>query len=390
MAQAWDTHGTIASAAWFARNADPGQAPGGLAIERDFRVAVEVVESAFERILDRQAPDVVFAMNGLWAAEHAMRSVAERRGVPVVTYELVPRKGALIFGRDFAAPDMVMDGLADHQAARPLSAQESEALDALLRARMSGEGANERYFDEALQHEGEAVRAALRIQTGTRIVSAFTNLSWDTALLGKNVGFDSQFDWLVETCRIVGNRSDTTLVIRVHPAEGRWGTAQPVEQELESRVGALPPNVVLVLPDQPISSYGLLAISDLASCYTTTVGLEAAVRGIPVAVAGITHYRGRGFTTDVAARADLERVLSEPPSMTSEQVELARRYAFAFFFRLMIPFRHVGSEGGRLTGVPTSADELLPGKDPLLDFVCDRILNGGDLYLPSDLALVGS
>ena len=35
-------------------------------------------------------------------------------------------------------------------------------------------------------------------------------------------------------------------------------------------------------------------------CYTTTVGLEAAVRGIPVAVAGETHYRGRGFTSDIA------------------------------------------------------------------------------------------
>ena len=36
-----------------------------------------------------------------------------------MTYEFAPRKHALIFGRDFAAPDMVMDGLADDQAARP-------------------------------------------------------------------------------------------------------------------------------------------------------------------------------------------------------------------------------------------------------------------------------
>ena len=75
---------TSASAAWFAKSADPVDAPDGPAIERDFRVSVEGVASAFERIVDRLDPDVVFAVNGLFAAEHAMRSVAERRELPVV------------------------------------------------------------------------------------------------------------------------------------------------------------------------------------------------------------------------------------------------------------------------------------------------------------------
>jgi hypothetical protein len=378
----------IASVAWFAKSADLTRAPEGDAIERDFRVAAQAVEGAFERIVDRLAPDVVFALNGLFAAEHSMRSVAKKRGLPIVTYETTPRKGALVFGRDCAAPDLRMDGLASDQLARPLTPREAGALDAMLRARMTGEGSHERYFEEVLRHEGSSVRAALALPTDKRIISAFTNLSWDTALLGRDVAFDSQFDWLEEMCRIAGTRSDTTLVIRVHPAEGRWGTAQPVEQELATRVGGLPSNVVLVPPDRPLSSYGLLAISDLALCYTTTVGLEAAVRGIPAAVGGVTHYRGRGFTTDVAVRGDLERAIAEPPAMTPEQIELARRYAFAFFFRLMIPFAHVATERGRLTGVPVSAEALLPGRDPYLDFVCDRIIEGGELVLPPELALL--
>jgi hypothetical protein len=381
---------TIASVAWFAKSADPTAVADGPAIERDFAVSTEAVASAFERIVDRTAPDVVFAVNGLFAAEQAMRTVADRRGLPIVTYELAPRKDALIFGRDFAAPDMLMDRLANDQTSRPLSAHEERALDELLRARVSGSGAHERYFDEALRHEGETVRAALELTDEKRVVSAFTNLSWDTALLGKDVAFGSQFDWLAEACRIVEGLDDTTLVIRVHPAEGRWGTAQPVVRELSARLGQLPTNIVLVPSERPLSSYGLLAVSDLVLAYTTTVGLEAAVRGIPVAVAALTHYRGRGFTTDVASRHDLEAVLVAPPTMSVEQIDLARRYAFAFFFRLMVPFRHLSTEQGRLTHVPVSAEELMPGQDPLLDFVCDRILRGGDLFLPPDLALVGS
>jgi hypothetical protein len=73
--------------------------------------------------------------------------------------------------------------------------------------------------------------------------------------------------------------------------------------------------------------------------------------------------------------------------MSAEQVELARRYAFAFFFRLMVPFRHVQDAGGRLAELPVDAGDLLPTKDPYLDFICDGILNGGNLYLPSALAV---
>jgi hypothetical protein len=252
---------------------------------------------------------------------------------------------------------------------------------------MAGEAAHERYFDVLPEHEPEAVRRSLKLRPGTRVISAFTNLAWDTALLGKDIAFESQFDWLARASETVSHLEDTTLVIRVHPAEARWGTAQPVEAELTKRVGELPPNVVLVRPDESVSSYGLLATSDLVLAYTTTVGLEAAVRGIAVAVAGITHYRGRGFTIDIESEGDLTKAIAETPTMTPEQVEHARRYAFAFFFRRMIPFRHVRSLGSRVVHVPESAEELLPGRDPYLDFICDRILDGGEFFLPSELAL---
>ena len=341
---------TTASAAWFAKSADPVDAPDGPAIERDFRVSVEGVASAFERIVDRLDPDVVFAVNGLFAAEHAMRSVAERRELPVVTYELAPRKDAVIFGREHPAPDMVMDGLADDQASRPLSPRESDALDALLHARVSGESAHERYFAESLQHEARGRSRRAGAAREKPVVSAFTNLSWDTALLGKDVAFESQFDWLAETCRIVGSRADTTLVIRVHPGRGPVGdrTARGARARRRARsvAGQRDPRP----PDRPLSSYGLLAVSKLVLCYTTTVGLEAAVRGVPVAVAAETHYRGRGFTSDIASRRDLEscarRAPGDEPGADRARTEIC--------LRVLLPphdplSSHRDSDRGRLT-----------------------------------------
>jgi hypothetical protein len=104
-------------------------------------------------------------------------------------------------------------------------------------------------------------------------------------------------------------------------------------------------------------------------------------------VAGDTHYRGRGFTIDIETPQDLVRAIAEPQTMSAAQVELARRYAFAFFFRLMIPFGLVRNVGGRLAAVPVAAEDILPGRDPYLDFICDRIIGGGEFFLPSELAL---
>jgi hypothetical protein len=376
-----------ASVTWFLKSTDTERPKNGPAVERDFAVSAAAVDAAFGRILDRFDPDVVLAVNGLFAAERAVCAAAAERGVRVVTYEVSPRKDSLVFGEGSPAPEMNMDGLAEDQMSQPLSNEQAGALDALLAARESGASAHESYFGESQDHRGDAVRSSLGIEPGKRVLSAFTNLAWDSALFGNDVAYASQFEWLARLCELAPRLADTAIAIRVHPAESRWGTGQPVESELHDRIGELPENVRLIRPDDSTSSYGLLAISDLALCYTTTVGLEAAVRGVPVAVAARTHYRGRGFTVDIDSDEDLVRVIADPPAMSPNQVELARRYAFAFFFRRMVPFRHVRNDAGRISGIPHSAEDLLPGQDPYLDFVCDRILGGGEFFLPASLAL---
>ena len=66
----------------------------------------------------------------------------------------------------------------------------------------------------------------------------------------------------------------------------------------------LPDHVRAVPPESDISTYDLIELADVGLVYTTTVGLEMAMRGIPVIVAGQTHYRGKGFTTDPGSVED--------------------------------------------------------------------------------------
>jgi hypothetical protein len=66
--------------------------------------------------------------------------------------------------------------------------------------------------------------------------------------------------------------------------------------------------------------------------------------GVPVIVAGQTHYRERGFTLDPDTQEDyqatLEQVLADPAAFhpSREQVNQAWNYAYRFFFEYPQPF----------------------------------------------------
>jgi len=374
------------SVAWLLKATQLDRVPGAREVADDFAVAADGVGRATEAVFEEFEPDVVFLLNGLFGAERVIRELALERGVRAPTYEIAPRGGALVLSQDAAAPDYDVDQLWEAVRDRPLSdRQRSEVID-LLDDRAHGVGAHESYYDRP-EDDPDELRRHLVLNGRERVVSLFTNVTWDSATIGHDVGFASMFDWVEHAVRVAG-REDLVLVVRIHPAEGRWGTREEVQDVISSRLGEMPANVRFVSADDALSSYALLDISDLLLTYTTTVGLEAAVRGKQVAVAGDTHYRCRGFTTDVSGPDDLARVLKlELAPLPAESVELAIRYAHMFFFRAMIPFPLIEAQDGKVRRFPRSAAELAPGADPYLDWICARILDGEHFGLPDELAV---
>ncbi|MBE9479573.1 MAG: hypothetical protein IMY80_06360, partial [Chloroflexi bacterium] len=90
--------------------------------------------------------------------------------------------------------------------------------------------------------------------------------------------------------------------------------------------------------ESKINTYDLIELAHLGLVYTTTVGLEMAMSGVPVISAGCSHYRGRGFTYDPSTSDDylraIDQRLAEPRDrrLPDDQIELAIRYAHLFFF----------------------------------------------------------
>jgi hypothetical protein len=106
----------------------------------------------------------------------------------------------------------------------------------------------------------------------------------------------------------------------------------------------LPANIHLIGPKEKVNTYDLIDVADVGLVYTTTVGMEMAMNGIPVIVTGQTHYRGRGFTFDpdswVTYFKTLGQILAKPSAfrLSHQQMERAWAYAYRFFFDFPRPF----------------------------------------------------
>jgi len=123
--------------------------------------------------------------------------------------------------------------------------------------------------------------------------------------------------------------------------------------------------------------------------YGTKTGVELTSIGIPVIVAGEAWIRNKGLTMDAATAADYFALLERLPlsaGMSAAQMERARRYAFHFFFRRMIPleFMQPSKRDVPYRVVLRSFRELEPGRSPGLDVICDGILRNRPFIYPAE------
>jgi hypothetical protein len=118
--------------------------------------------------------------------------------------------------------------------------------------------------------------------------------------------------------------------------------------------------------------------------------------GFPVIVAGEAWIRNKGLTTDVTSRDQYRETLSRLPfgaRLDERTVEQARKYAYHFFFRRMIPisFMEPTGEWPPYRAAIESLDQLERGSDPGLDVICEGILTGREFIFPAEkLGVSGS
>jgi hypothetical protein len=217
------------------------------------------------------------------------------------------------------------------------------------------------------------------------IIGLLTNVIWDAQLHFRKTAFPSMLEWLFATIEHFIKRPDLQLVIRIHPAEVRGSvpSKQRAADEILRRFGKLPDHIKVIGPEVNISTYSLMALCNSALVYGTKTALELACNGLPVVVAGDAWCRGKGFTIDSSDPEEYQQALEALPfdrGLTEDQISAARRYAYHFFFRKMIPLRNLKplKHFGPYKVHVDKLQELEPGTDPGLDLICNGILTGSD------------
>ncbi len=296
-------------------------------------------------LLQKERFDVVVIPNGSILEFGAVYRTSMALGVGAVTYEFGEQRERIWLAQNDEVMKQDTSAIWQLRGDQPLSAGQDAALDALLEARRGARtwGNFGRRWQTVESQGAQAARHALQLDPERPLALLCTNVVGDSLALGRQLFTEGMADWLAKTARFFAARPEAQLVVRVHPGELK-GAGHPSTEIVSAVLPQLPDHVRVVPPDSKINTYDLIELADLGLVYTSTVGLEMALAGVPVIVAGRTHYRGKGMTNDPdsleAYFEQIDRLLDMPPAQDEieSRIAVARRYAYRFFFEYALPF----------------------------------------------------
>ncbi|HTP02098.1 MAG TPA: hypothetical protein VMJ64_12050 [Anaerolineales bacterium] len=307
--------------------------------ERNERALLSIL-----RLLADEAPETVLVPNGLVTELAVAYQAARRIGIDAVTYEFNDQREQIWLAQNDIVMHQNTDALWAARSSQPLSDGQRQVIaefeDARSHARKYGKGT--RFWQDVAPVGSQQLRETLGLDERPVVLLA-TNVLGDSLTLGRHVFAESMAQWIERTVRYFAQRRDTQLVVRVHPGE-RLMKGPSIMGVIERALPECPGQIHVVAPTEKVNTYDLMEIASLGLAYTTTVGMEMAMRGVPVVVAGNTHYRGRGFTFDPSSWEEytgtLDSLLANLPShrLSPAQVENAWNYAYRFFFEFPLDF----------------------------------------------------
>jgi hypothetical protein len=358
--------------------------PEAESVLRQYLAAALISARVFGRLLEKKDFSSVVFNHGIYVPQGIIGDICRQKNMPVVNWNPAYRRNCFIFShRDSYHHTMISE---------PVGKWENMAWDAprehqlmtYLESRRKGSGDWIWFHQNPLDRVRDPLER-LGIDFSCPCIGLLTSVMWDAALHYRDNAFPDMLGWVFETIDYFSTRSGLQLIIRVHPGEIQGGlpSRQKVCDEIRLRYDRLPPNVTIVGPESSLSTYAIMEQCDAGIIYNTKTGIELAAMGIPVIVAGEAWIRNKGFSTDVSDPDEYRQVLDSLPKaqrMNAADTLRARKYAYHFFFRRMIPLEFMHPARGnppyrlRLNRLAS----LKPGQSRGLDLICDGILKGTD------------
>jgi len=355
----------------------------------EFILSAHNIAEKFSELIGEIDPETVVVFNGLQYPEAVVRWVAIQKGIRVITYEVNLQPFSAFF----------TDGMATEYSLNipkyfNLTEKQNRVLDQYLQLRFKGDFkmAGIKFWSTMDQLPADFLTFAEGFEG---LVPVFTNVIFDTSQAHANTIFPHMFAWLDLVRETAEENPQILFVIRAHTDEMRKGKSSQesviswaADQGLENL-----PNVMLIGPDETLSSYELIQRSKFTMVYNSSIGLEATLLGAPVLCAGkarYTQYPTVFYPDSLTEYKDLltSFLVKDEIHVPDHLYENGRRFLFYQLYRASLPFDQFLSDFPRSGYVQLkrfSWKKLLPGSSPVVDCVVNGILNGEEFILETDL-----
>lgn len=368
--------------------------PEGEAVLRRYLESSLLTAFCINRLLHDKKYDVVVNNHGIYVPHGIVSAVCRSRNVRTASWNLAYRKQCAIFSHTDTYHHTLMDEPTSDWENIAWSKDCEDEIVNYLTSRRKG-SRDWIWFNRDADDDMDRFAAKVGLDWNRPVIGMLTNVVWDAQLHYPANAFPGMVDWVMRTIAYFKGRPDLQLLIRVHPGElappgGSTVSRQPIVEEIRNTFPDMPKNVFIIGPESTVSTYAAMDRCDSVIIYGTKTGVELTSAGIPVIVGGEAWIRNKGMTLDASNADDYFRHLDTLPlgkRMAPAMIERARKYAYHFFFRRMVPLPF-------LEPMPQSwppfevalknLDDLLPGVYKGLDVICDGILNGSAFIYPAE------
>jgi len=352
--------------------------PDCLAAFREYIYSASICALVARRAVDTLAPDRVLMQHGFYAEWGPAFDLFLNHGIEVVRWGRGMNKQKLRLSVSTPdAPRYIQHCTERHWAQvqnATFTSTQREHLDQLMNARRSNP---HQIFANAKSSSPE--QSLFHRPRNRPLWGVFSHVHWDAVIFTEPMLFPSPREWLESSIERMRSVLDVDWVIKFHPAERLTKTRQGLWEDLKTQFRDLPPNITLLPPDSPISTYDLLAAVDGGITIRGTVGLELAQAGKPVILAGSAHYGGKGFTYDPGTQEEYFNLLDTASSIKSldeEHRTAAKKYAYDFFVNRELELEGVRRGGSRVEFRSFSA--LQNGRMRQLELLSHKIAYADD------------
>ena len=328
--------------------------------------------------------------HGIYVPQGLIGEVARRENVRVVNWNPAYRKQCFIFSHTDTYHHTLMSEPVGKWEGIEWSSKIEDELAVYLKSRWQG-SQDWIWFHDRPNFDLAEIENEIGIDFSKPCIGMLTNVLWDAQLHYPVNAFPNMVEWVLQTIKYFANRPELNLLIRTHPAEihGAFPARQSITEEIKKAFPDLPENVFVIPPESHVSTYAAMSQCDSVIIYGTKTGVELTSMGIPVVVAGEAWIRNKGITLDASSVDEYFALLDQMPmneKMSEEKRQRARRYAYHFFFRRMIPLKFIEPTKKNPPYRLSIGDleELLPGRSLGLDVICNGILTGSDFIYPAE------